>query len=93
MIRTFADKRTHELYLRGQTQRLPPTLTGRARRKLEYLDVASRLEDLKEPPSNRLHRLKGDREGQHSISINGQWRICFVFEDGDAYDVEICDYH
>jgi proteic killer suppression protein len=62
-------------------------------RKLEYIDLATRLDDLKVPPGNRLHGLEGDRKGKHSISVNDQWRICFRFEDGDAYDVEICDYH
>jgi len=93
VIKSFADKRTQELYATGKAKRFQPDLARRARRRLEYLDLASRLEDLQEPPSNRLHGLQGDRKGQHSISINDQWRICFVFEDGDAYDVEICDYH
>ncbi len=65
----------------------------RALRRLEYIDLAASLDDLKVPPSNRLHTLKDDRSGQHSISINDQWRVCFVFMDGDAYDVEITDYH
>ena len=64
-----------------------------SRRRLEHLDLASRLEDLQQPPTNRLHGLRGDRKGRHSISINDQWRICCVFEDGDTNDVEICDYH
>jgi proteic killer suppression protein len=93
VIRTFAGKRTHELYATGRAKRFPPDLARRARRRLEYLDLASCLEDLMEPPSNRLHGLEGDRQGQYPISINDQWRICFVFEDGEAYDVEICDYH
>ena len=93
MIRSFADKRTQELYATGKAKRFPPDLVRRARRRLEYLDLASRLEDLQEPPSNRLHGLHGDRKGRHSISINDQWRICLIFEDGDAYDVEIRDYH
>ena len=62
-------------------------------RRLEYIDLATQGADLRVPPSNRLHRLKGDRQGQYSISINDQWRICFRFEDGDAYEVEITDYH
>ena len=62
-------------------------------RKLEYLDMATGLEDLKVPPSNRLHELGRDRKGQYSISVNDQWRICFRFVDGDAYDVELTDYH
>lgn len=68
-------------------------MARRAMRKLEYIDLATRLDDLKVPPGNRLHGLEGDRKGEHSISVNDQWRICFRFENGDAYDVEICDYH
>jgi proteic killer suppression protein len=93
MIKTFADRHTEHLYAVGSTKRLPPDIARRAVRKLEYLDLAMQLEDLKVPPGNRLHALSGDRRGQHSISINDQWRICFRFVDGDAYDVEICDYH
>ncbi|MBT0652402.1 type II toxin-antitoxin system RelE/ParE family toxin [Geomobilimonas luticola] len=93
MIKTFADKHTQQLYLTGKSRRLPADVTGRAVRRLEYIDLASSLDDLKVPPSNRLHPLKGDRTGQHSISINDQWRICFRWEDGDAFDVEITDYH
>lgn len=93
MIKTFADKRTHELYLTGKAKRFPPDVASRAARKLEYVGLATSLDDLKVPPGNRLHRPEGDREGQHSISVNDQWRICFRFEDGHAYDVEICDYH
>lgn len=77
----------------GKSKRLPADLLTRAMRRLEYINIASTLDDLKVPPSNRLHALKGDREGQYSISINDQWRICFQFKDGDAYDVEITDYH
>jgi len=93
MIKTFADKRTQELYLTGKAKRFTLDVVSRATRKLEFVGLATSLEDLRVPPGNRLHRLEGDREGQHSISINDQWRICFRFEDGDAYDVEICDYH
>jgi proteic killer suppression protein len=93
MIKTFADKRTQELYLTGRAKRFPQDVAGRATRKLEYVDLATSLDDLRVPPGNRLHRLEGDREGQHAISINDQWRICFRFIDGDAYDVEVCDYH
>ncbi|OYT21748.1 MAG: plasmid maintenance system killer protein [Nitrospira sp. UW-LDO-01] len=64
-----------------------------ALRRLQYLDAASRVDDLKVPPSNRLHKLKDDREGQYSISLNMKWRICFRFVDGDAYDVELTGYH
>jgi toxin HigB-1 len=93
MIKTFADKRTRDLYLTGKAKRLPPDVARRAARKLEYVDLATGLDDLKVPPGNRLHRLEGEREGQYAIAINDQWRICFRFEDGDAYDVEVCDYH
>ena len=93
MIKTFADRRTRELYVKGAAKRFPPDVAARAARKLEYVDLAVRLDDLKVPPGNRLHALEGDRKGQHSISINDQWRICFAFQDGDAYDVEVCDYH
>jgi proteic killer suppression protein len=72
---------------------LPADLVQRAVRRLEFLHYAATIDDLKVPPSNRLHALKDDRAGQYSISINDQWRICFIFHEGDAYDVEITDYH
>jgi proteic killer suppression protein len=93
MIKTFAGKETQQLFVKGKSKRLPPNLIRRAIRRLEYIHWATSLNDLRVPPSNRLHSLKGDREGQHAISINDQWRICFRFIDGDAYDVEITDYH
>ncbi len=93
MIKSFADRRTQELYATGKAKRFPPDIVKRAARKLEYVNLAIRLDDLSVPPGNRLHSLKGDRKGQYSISINDQWRICFRFIDGDAYDVEVCDYH
>jgi len=93
MIKSFSDKDTEKLFMTGKTRRLPLELTRRAIRRLEYIDLATCLDDLRVPPSNRLHALKGDREGQYAISINDQWRICFRFADGDAYDVEITDYH
>lgn len=93
MIKTFADRETRELYVTGKSRRLPPTILTRAVRKLEYVDLATRLDDLKVPPGNRLHALERDRVGQHSIAINDQWRICFRFADGDAYDVEVTDDH
>ncbi len=93
MIKTFADKYTQELYISGTMRRIPPDLARRAKRKMEYIDLATCLEDLKVPPSNRLHELERDRKGQYSISVNDQWRICFRFVDGDAYDVELTDYH
>jgi proteic killer suppression protein len=93
MIKTFADKRTRDLFTTGAARHFPVDVAGRAARKLEYIDLATRLDDLKVPPGNRLHALRGDRQGQHAIAVNIQWRICFRFVDGDAYDVEICDYH
>jgi proteic killer suppression protein len=93
MIKSFADKRTQELYVSGRAKRLSAEVAQRAARKLEYVDLATRLDDLKVPPGNRLRALLGNRKGQHSIAVNDQWRICFRFIDGDAYDVEFCDYH
>ncbi len=93
MINTFADKETLELYKTGKSKRLPPDIRKRTMRRLEYLDMATGLEDLNVPPSNRLHELQRERKGQYSISVNDQWRICFRFEEGDAYDVELTDNH
>jgi toxin HigB-1 len=93
MIKTFADKETHQLYVLGKSRHLPQNLIKRAIRRLEYIDLAKSINDLRVPASNRLHSLKGNREGQFSISINDQWRICFRFIENDAYDVEIIDYH
>jgi len=93
MIKTFADKRTKDLYDTGRAKRFPPDVAGRAARKLEYVDLATEIDDLKVPPRNRFHALEVDGKGQYSISINDQWRICFRFVDGDAYDVGVCDYH
>jgi len=93
MIKTFANKETQQIFVKGKSKRLPPDLIRRAIRRLEYIHWATGLNDLGVPPSNRLHTLKSDREGQYTISINDQWRIGFRFIDGDAYDVEIIDYH
>lgn len=93
MIKSFADRQTEELYRIGKAKRVPSDVARRALRKLEALHVAIALADLRVPPGNRLHALKDDRAGQHAIAVNDQWRICFRFEDGDAYDVEFCDYH
>jgi toxin HigB-1 len=93
VIKTFADKHTRQVYQTGKTRRLPPEVISRAVRRLEYINLASSLDDLKVPPSNKLHALRGDRAGQHAISVNDQWRICFLWEDGHAFDVEITDYH
>lgn len=93
MIKTFADRHTLELYENGKSKRFPSGIWKRAARRLEYIDLATGLDDLKVPPSNRFHELERDRKGQFSISVNDQWRICFRFVDGDAYDVELTDYH
>ena len=93
MIKSFADKHTRDIFLTGKSKRFHPELARKAVRRLEYVGLAISLSDLRVPPSNRLHALRGDRKGQYSISINDQWRICFRFENDNAYDVEITDYH
>ena len=93
MIKSFADKRTEMLFMDGSVKKLPPDIAKRAVRKLDMIDNAFRLEDLRVPPGNRLHALSGSRAGQWAISVNDQWRICFRFEGEDAFDVELCDYH
>jgi proteic killer suppression protein len=93
MIKTFADKETQQLFISGKSKRLPPDLIKRAVRRLEYIYYATDLNDLLAPPSNRLHALSGDRQGQYAISVNEKWRICFRFLEGDAYDIEMTDYH
>lgn len=93
MIRSFRDKETEKVFRREPSRRFPPAFQRQAQRKLVVLDGAETLQDLRVPPGNRLERLKGDREGQYSIRINDQWRICFKWSDGDAEDVEITDYH
>ena len=93
MIRSFNDKRTETIFQGRRAKGLPTEIQQRARRKLRMLDAATVIDDLRVPPSNRLEKLKGDRRGQHSIRINDQWRICFVWRDRYASDVEIVDYH
>ncbi|MCH9018981.1 MAG: type II toxin-antitoxin system RelE/ParE family toxin [Proteobacteria bacterium] len=93
MIRSFGDRETERFFTAGTSRRLPRDIQRRAAMRLQQLGAATRLEDLRLPPSNRLEALKGKRAGQHSIRINDQWRVCFRFIDGDAYDVEITDYH
>ena len=92
MIKTFSGKETEALYNTGQSK-VFSSIERIALRKLDMLHAAVKLETLKVPPGNRLEALKGDRQGQYSIRINDQWRICFRWEDHDAYDVEIVDYH
>ena len=93
MIRSFADKEAAKIFSRQRSRRLPSDIQRAARRKLDILDAAEALHDLRIPPSNRLEKLYGDRKHQHSVRINDQWRICFTWQQGDAYDVEIVDYH
>jgi len=93
MIRSFADNETERIWNEERSFRLPGQIQQRALNKLALLNRAARLEDLRVPPGNRLEVLRGQREGQHSIRINDQWRICFRWEAGEAYDVGICDYH
>ena len=93
MIKSFRDKETEKIFSRQRSGKLPQNIQRMARKKLVILDAAPELNDLRIPPGNRLETLKGDRKGQHSIRINDQWRICFKWSDGDAYEVEINDYH
>ena len=93
MIRSFASAETERLFATGTSRRLPPQIRERAARRLTQLNAATSLNDLRSPPSNRLEALKHDRKGQWSMRINDQWRICFRFSDGDAFEVEIVDYH
>lgn len=93
MIRGFSDKEARLIWQGTASRRLPADIQATARRKLRMLNNAAGLEDLRVPPANRLEALTGDRKGQHSIRINNQWRICFRWNDGDAYNVAIVDYH
>jgi proteic killer suppression protein len=93
MIRSFCDRETERVFLRERRVKFARSLQRAALRKLLLLDAADSLADMRAPPGNRLEKLAGDREGQHSIRINDQWRICFRWQDNDAYDVEIVDYH
>jgi proteic killer suppression protein len=93
MIRSFACKETERIWHGTTSRKFPGDIQDRALRKLRQLDASATLDDLRNPPGNRLEALKGDRAGQMSIRINGQWRICFRWAAGDAADVEITDYH
>ena len=93
MIRGFRDRETESVWKGDVSRHLPQDIQPVARRKLRMLNNARTLNDLRVPPANRLEALHGKRKGQHSIRINDQWRICFVWKDGDAHDVEIVDYH
>lgn len=93
MIKSFADRETRKVWDRERSKAVPGNLQRKALQKLEQLDVVDDLDELRVPPGNRLEKLGGDRAGQHSIRINRQYRVCFVWEDGDAHEVEIVDYH
>jgi proteic killer suppression protein len=93
MIKTFRDKETEKIFNRILSKKLPQNIQHLARRKLVILDAATELNTLRVPPGNSLEPLKSERKGQHSIRINDQWRICFKLKSGDAYDVEITDFH
>lgn len=93
MIKSFADKETEKVYRRVYSKKLPGDIQKAGLRKLRMLNNARSLQDLRSPPGNRLEKLKGDREGQYSVRINDQWRVCFVWLDDDAHQVEITDYH
>jgi len=93
VIRSFADKRTAAIFAGHVVRDLPHQIQQRARAKLLAVDAAAGLDDLRVPPGNRLEALHGDRQGQHSIRVNQQWRICFRWRDGEAWDVAIVDYH
>lgn len=93
MIKSFADSETEKVFRRSYSKKLPDDIQKRGRRKLVMIDAAEELQDLRVPPGNRLEKLRGNRGGQYSIRINQQWRICFRWHEGDAFDVEIVDYH
>jgi proteic killer suppression protein len=93
MIGSFRDSETERLWQTGKSRRLPPDLQLRGFKKLAILNASVALDNLKVPPGNRLEALRGNRTGQHSIRINDQYRVCFVWRDGNAFDVEIVDYH
>ena len=93
MIISFACKETEKIWQGRQSRKFPADIQDRALIKLGWIEATNVLQDLRVPPSNHLEALKGNRKGQYSIRINNQWRICLVFEDGNAYEVEIVDYH
>jgi proteic killer suppression protein len=93
VIKSFSDRRTQAVFWNRLPKGFPADIAFVARRKLRVLDACITLDDLKVPPGNRLERLRGNRAGQHSIRVNDQWRLCFVWRDGNSYDVEITDYH
>ncbi len=93
MIRSFACRETEKIWEGVRSRAFPADLQDRALRKLRMIDAAQNVNDLRVPPSNHLEALKGNRKGQMSIRVNDQWRICFIWKDNEAHDVEIVDYH
>jgi len=93
MIKTFADRNTEVLFNTAESRKYPQDILIRAVTRLNWIDTASMVDDLEVPPSNHLEKLKGDRDGQYSIRVNNQYRVCFIFENCNAFDVEIVDYH
>ena len=93
MIKSFKNKETEKVYTREGSSKLPRNIQQVALRKLRMINNAKNINDLRTPPANRLEKLKGDREGQLSIRINEQWRICFIWQEGEVYEIEITDYH
>lgn len=93
MIKSFKDKETRKVFDRKYSKKLPETIQQRALRRLRMIDTATDIKDLRVPPGNRLEALVGKRKGQHSIRISNQWRICFVWDKDDAFDVKFVDYH
>ena len=93
MLRSFADKDTERVWTRQRVRKFHPDIQRIALRKLVMLDAAEQLTDLRVPPGNRLEKLGGNRAGQHSIRINDQWRVCFIWKQDGAHNVEIVDYH
>ncbi|MXX04822.1 MAG: type II toxin-antitoxin system RelE/ParE family toxin [Gemmatimonadetes bacterium] len=93
MIRSFGDRETQLVFSRFRSRKLPHDIQRIAVRKLRMLNRSTILDDLRVPPANHLEKLRGDRAGQYSIRINAKWRICFTWRNGDAYNVEIVDYH
>jgi proteic killer suppression protein len=93
MIKSFKDKESEKVFKREFSKKLPQDIQRTALRKLTILNAATSLDEMKVPPGNQLEALKDDRKGQHSIRINQQWRVCFVWRDGNVHDLEIVDYH
>jgi proteic killer suppression protein len=93
MILSFGDRFTREFWETGRSRRIPGNLNRVALRKLAQIHIAKSLDDVRTPPRNHLEALRGDRQGQHSIRVNDQWRICFTWREGNDYEVEIVDFH